>query len=384
LKEESISNPQRGRGQRPRSSTAAILLVAGLAGGLLYVAHAAFVPIALAVLFALLLSGPVESLHRRRIPRSLSALLIVVIFLSILGGTVDLLWTPAQTWLAAAPRTAQVIQRKLGPAARIMQRIDAVTNRAGHLTDGTVNVAAATPPILTPAAPESGGLVVQTRELLLGFVTVGVLTLFLLAAGPPVLARMSAAFASDDHAMHILKVIQAVRGELGRYYATIALINLGLGATTAAAMWALGMQNPVLCGAVAGVLNFIPYVGSATTFFILTIVAFVSFDGVGRVFAVAGSYLALATLEGQLVQPVLVGQRLELNPIIVFLALWFGGWFWAIPGIILAIPSLVALKVVAEHSEYGAPLVEFLSPGKAKRFKPRREQQRESARARAA
>jgi predicted PurR-regulated permease PerM len=94
--------------------------------------------------------------------------------------------------------------------------------------------------------------------------------------------------------------------------------------------------------------------------------------------------LALATIEGQLVQPLLVGQRLELNPIIVFLALWFGGWFWAIPGIILAIPSLVALKVVAEHSEGGAPLVEFLSPGKAKRFKPRREQQRESARAKAA
>jgi predicted PurR-regulated permease PerM len=143
---------------------------------------------------------------------------------------------------------------------------------------------------------------------------------------------MSATFASDDHAMHVLRVIQAVRGELGRYYSTIALINIGLGASTAAVMWAAGMPNPVLCGAVAGVLNFIPYVGSAATFFILTIVAFVSFDGVGRVFAVAGSYLALATIEGQLVQPVLVGQRLELNPIIVFLALWFGGLVLGDPG----------------------------------------------------
>jgi len=384
MNEESTSIPQWGRGRRPRSSTAAVVLVAGLAGVLLYVARAAFVPVALAVLFALLLSGPVEGLRRRRIPRTLSALLIVVIFLSIVGGTVDLLWTPAQAWLAAAPRTAQVIQRKLGPAARIMRRIDAVTNRAGHLTDGTANVAVATPVPSTSAAPDSGNLVIQTREFLLGFVTVGILTLFLLAAGPPVLARMSGAFASDEHAMRILRAIQAVRGELGRYYSTLALINVGLGATTAAAMWALGMPNPVLCGAVAGVLNFIPYAGSATTFSILTIVALVSFDDVGRVLAVAGSYLALATIEGQLVQPVLVGQRLELNPIIVFLALWFGGWFWAIPGIILAIPSLVALKVVAEHSEYGAPLVEFLSPGKAKRFKPRREQQRESAKPKAA
>lgn len=111
--------------------------------------------------------------------------------------------------------------------------------------------------------------------------------------------------------------------------------------------------------------------GSATTFLVLTIVAFVSFDGIGHVLAVAGTYLGLATIEGQVVQPLFVGQRLELNPIIVFLALWFGGWFWGIAGIVLAIPTLVALKVVAEHSRHGGPLIEFLSPSQAKHFKPR-------------
>lgn len=78
-------------------------------------------------------------------------------------------------------------------------------------------------------------------------------------------------------------------------------------------------------GALAGVLNFIPYVGSATTLLILTVVAFVSFDGVGRVAAVAATYLGLATIEGQIVQPLFVGHRLDLSPVIVFLALWFGG-----------------------------------------------------------
>ena len=85
------------------------------------------------------------------------------------------------------------------------------------------------------------------------------------------------------------------------------------------------------------------------------IVAFVSFDTIGPVLAAAGGYLGLATIEGQVVQPLLVGQRLELNPIIVFLALWFGGWFWAIPGIVLAIPALVALKVAAEHHDVKCP-----------------------------
>jgi predicted PurR-regulated permease PerM len=135
-------------------------------------------------------------------------------------------------------------------------------------------------------------------------------------------------------------------------------------------MMALGMPNPVLWGALAAVLNFIPYVGSATTLVVLSVVAIVSFDSVGRVLAVAATYLGLATIEGQILQPLLLGRRLELSPIIVFLALWFGGWFWGIAGVVMAVPCLVALKVAAEHSVHGTPLVEFLSPSIAKRLIP--------------
>jgi predicted PurR-regulated permease PerM len=344
------------------------LLVSGLAGALTYFARGAFIPVALALLFALLLSSPVEVLHRRGMPRSVSALLILAIFLGLVGGTVNLLWEPAQKWLAAAPHTSLTIQRKLGPVARVMHRIDIVTNRAGHLTDAG---ASAGPPVITVAAApgNSDGLLAETRAALLAAITVVVLALFLLAAGPPVLARMSAAFASDAQASQALRVIEAIRSEVGRYYATIALINLGLGAATFGAMLALGMPNPLLWGVLAGMLNFIPYVGSATTLLILAVVALVSFDGVERVVAVTATYLALATIEGQIVQPLFVGQRLKLSPIIVFLALWFGGWFWGVAGVVLAIPSLVALKVAAEHSAHGAPLVAFLSPGTAKRLR---------------
>jgi len=350
---------------------ALIVLAAGFVGVLLYFAHAVFIPIALALLFALLLSGPVEALNRKGLQRSVSAILILLIFLGFVGGAVEVLWNPAQSWLTAAPRTSQIIQHKIGPVARFLQRLDAISARAGHLTDGKSAPAPAASPAPAQAPGQSDGLLTQTRELLISVVTVVILTLFLLAAGPPVLARMTAAFAKNTQATHVLQVIEAVRSEVGRYYATIALINLGLAVATCLLMMLIGMPNPVLWGAVAGILNFIPYVGSATTFAILTVVAFVSFDGLGPVFAVSGGYLALATVEGQVVQPLMVGQRLELNPIIVFLALWFAGWFWGIAGIILAIPSLVALKVAAEHSDGGKELVEFLSPNKAKRFSPR-------------
>jgi predicted PurR-regulated permease PerM len=202
------------------------------------------------------------------------------------------------------------------------------------------------------------------RTVVLSCVTVIILTLFLLSGGPPMLARMTAAFASDLKSAHILAVIEKVRSEVGRFYVTTALINVGLGIATSLAMMACGMPNPFLWGTMAAVLNFIPYVGATTTLMVVTIVAIISFDGVGHAIAVAGSYLALATIEGQFVQPLLVGRRLQLNPLLVFLALWFGGLFWGIAGIILATPTLATLKVVAENSAGGKQLLEFLSPHK--------------------
>jgi predicted PurR-regulated permease PerM len=144
-----------------------------------------------------------------------------------------------------------------------------------------------------------------------------------------------------------------------------------MGLATAGVMMALGMPSPFLWGAAAALLNFVPYVGSATTLLLLTLVAFVSFDTLGRVAAVAGCYLALATIEGQIVQPLVVGRRLELNPLIVFLALWFGGWFWGIPGIVIAIPTLVSIKVISEHVRGGRALQEFLSPNAVSRYHPK-------------
>jgi len=173
---------------------------------------------------------------------------------------------------------------------------------------------------------------------------------------------MSSALASDLKSNHTLRVITAVRTELSRYYGGLAMINIGLGAATAGAMALLNMPNPLLWGAVAGVLNFIPYVGSATMLLLLLIVAFVTFSGLGHVALVGASYLALATIEGQIVQPLIIGRRLDLNPMIVFLALWFAGWFWGVAGIVMAVPALVSLKVVAAHSRRGRPLTEFLGP----------------------
>jgi predicted PurR-regulated permease PerM len=362
-------------------STSMRILAALAIGALLYFAHAAFVPIALAALFALILVGPVEALHRLGLPRSIGAIAVMTLLGCLIGATVNLLWTPAQSWWAGAPTTLRIIERKVRPISQFMSRVEALTSRADQLAEASAPPARASersapngsPPVVAevpggelapqPAhAPMAVLIFDQTRNMVIGLVTVVMLMLFVLAGGPPMLARMSAALASDLQATHMLRVITAVRTELSRYYGGLALINFGLGLATAGVMALLGMPNVLLWGAIAGVLNFIPYVGSATTLVLLTVVAFVTFPNGGHVALVAACYLGLATIEGQVVQPLVIGRRLELNPMIVFLALWFGGWFWGVAGIVMAVPTLVALKVVSANSLNGSPLAEFLSP----------------------
>jgi predicted PurR-regulated permease PerM len=336
--------------------------VLGAVCTLLYVAHVAFVPIALALLFALILSGPVEALFRLHVPRSLSATIILIIVLGLVAGIVNFMWAPTQHWLVAAPQTMRVVKRKLHPAIRFITHVEELRSTAGSIAAASQPAGATVVATATADADAPVLILDATREVMVSVLTFVIVTLFLLAGSPPMLARMTAAFVDDLNAGHVLAIIEKVRGEVGRFYVTTAIINIGLGLATAGAMTLCAMPTPLLWGVLAAVLNFIPYAGSTTTLIVLTLVAFVTFDGIGHVLAVAGSYLLLAMLEGQIVQPLFVGRRLKINPLLIFLALWFGGLFWGIAGVILATPSLLTLKVVAEHAINGKPVMEFLGP----------------------
>lgn len=343
----------------PGRSGRALPVLASLAvGALLYFASEVFIPVALALLFSMILSSVVEALRGWGVPRTVAAFLVLAVITSGVAVVVDLLIEPAHAWFVGAPQTLKVIERKIRPVETVIRRVQSITSHASPAGTTTTNRPAPTP----EPAVSTATLMSATGSTLACTMTVVLLTLFLLSGGPPMLARMTASLAKNLQAAHVLKIIEAVRSELGHYYLTVALINLGLGLATSLLMKLLGMPNPFLWGTVAGILNFIPYVGSATTLALLAIVSLVAFDSLGQVFAVTGSYLALATLEGQVVQPLLVGRRLDLNPILVFLAVWFGGWFWGVAGIVIAVPALVAVKVAASHGKGTAAIVEFLSP----------------------
>jgi predicted PurR-regulated permease PerM len=334
-----------------------------LIGALLYVGHAAFIPVALALLAGLILSGPVEMLFRLGLPRGLSALLILVVALGAAAGLIALVWTPSQQWYASAPHTLATIQKKVTPVARLMTHVEELTNRASQVAA----VPAAGQPATVAVAQESAprAVLAAVRDSAIGLMTFLIITLFLLAGGPPMVARMTAAFFDHLKAHHVQKYIDKVRAEVGHFYVTTALINIGLGIATTLVMMAWGMPTPYLWGALAATVNFIPYAGATVTLMVVTLVAFVTFDGLGHVIGVAMSDLALAAIEGQIVQPLLVGRRLEVNPLLIFLGLWFGGVFWGIAGVILATPILVALKVIAENAVDGHSMLQFLGPNES-------------------
>src|SRR5580693_7156154 len=109
------------------------ILALGGFGLLLYFAHYAFIPIALALLLALVLSGPVEALYRYGVPRSLSALVILAIAFGLIGALAMSLSKPAQYWYGEAPQTIRAIKQKIAPAAKIVNRVDDIGTSAGSI-----------------------------------------------------------------------------------------------------------------------------------------------------------------------------------------------------------------------------------------------------------
>jgi predicted PurR-regulated permease PerM len=338
----------------------AVILLSLLAVGVvLYWAQDVFIPVAVALFLALLLTPLVERLQRLRIRRGLAVAMVVIVVFAAAAVAINAVWSPAAEWLARAPQTMRKIDPRLRPLREMFERVDEVAQRAGQLAQGEAAVAGP-PAIVTPVAGESTAL--AFTKSFFEWMSVVPFTLFFLAGGPPLLARLGATLAGNEASVKALRLTEAIRHEVGRYFGTVALINLGLGIATGLSMYALGMPNAVLWGVLAGVLNFIPYLGPIAACVIITGAALVTYPTLGRALAAPGIFIVLHLIEGQIVQPLAVGRRCEVNAVVILLGVWFGYAFWGIPGMMLATPVLVALKVAAQYQPNWRVLRDFLSP----------------------
>jgi len=324
-------------------------------------ARALLMPIILAILFSLLLSPIVGWLRKLRLPEPVGAALVMVALVSGIVFAIYTLAEPAAQWLDKAPESLSTAESKL---RKLKQPVADVQRAAEKIEAMTQLQAAKKPREVVVQTPGLGAFITsRTPYLITGLISTLVLLYFLLASGDLFMRKTVRLIPTWRDKVHAVEVGREIQRELGRYFFTVTLINGALGIATAIAMRALGMPNPLLWGAMAMLLNYIPYLGPSTTLAVLSMAAVMSFDDLNRIWPVPAVFLALVVLEGQLIQPIVVGRSLRLNPVMVFVAFLLLGWLWGIAGMFLAVPILVTLKVICDHVERFAALAEYLGRG---------------------
>ena len=199
-----------------------------------------------------------------------------------------------------------------------------------------------------------------TRNFASGFFTTILFLLFLLVSGDTFLRRLVEILPSFSNKRQAVDIFQQVESDISAYLVTITLMNAAVGIGTAMVMWLTGMGDPILWGAVAFLLNFVPILGPILGVVMFVLVGLLTSDTLLQAFLPAGLYLGIHLIEGQLITPMLLARRFILNPVLVIISLVFWFWMWGAPGAILSVPMLAITKIICDRIRPLAAFGHFL------------------------
>ena len=285
------------------------LLIIGIIAGL-YLAKAFFLPITMAFIVGTMLSPAASFLERCRIPRAVAAVLIVAAAGAGVAFMVSLIASPAVEWSGKLPELGAMLKEKL------------------HVFDR---------PLM---------LWQELQSMLGGPDTLTTLHLPKIDWVQPTLEFLSPTFAEFLLFVATLILFIASWRELRRMVTTI---NVGVGIATGLICAITGMPNPAGLGALATILNFIPIIGPVAMFAVLIVVGLVAFPTIGAGLLAPAVFAVMTFLEGHFLTPTIVGRRLALNALAVFMALAFWTWLWGPMGAFLSSPLLIVALIVKEH-----------------------------------
>ena len=322
----------------------------------LYFGRAFFLPVVLALVLNFLLWPVVRGLARLRIPEPAGAGIVIAATFAAVGFAGYELSAPVSEWLARAPAFASKLQREIRSVRQPMERV----TRATEQITTPAPSAEHTPmvQIQKPGVLEQG--LIHAWDFVGALVVVVVLLYFLLASGDLFLLKLIRVLRRFEDKKRAVQIAREIETNISRYLLTQALINAGLGTAGGIAFWLLGLPNPALWGVLGAVLNFIPFLGSMALIAIVFVVASSTFPTLGQALLPPAAYAFLGIVEGTFISPYVVGRRLRLNTVVVFLGLTFWGFLWGIPGALLAVPMLAMMKIVCDYIEPLAPIAEFL------------------------
>lgn len=328
-----------------RLAQISIILVAVVAcATALVVARAVLIPIVAAVIIGSVIGPAIEAMSKRGIPTVVGSTLIVLAIIAAFYGAAVALAAPLAEWTARAPEIGATLQDRfasLKPALHTISSFIDSIEAVGRVAE---------PPMVVKVADS------RMLESVVGVITpaIGELILFIgsllffLAGRIQIKRRVVQAMTPRTTRLATLRVFREIEERLGAYLVTATFINIGLGIATTAMTWALSLPNPILWGALACVLNYVPYLGPAVMAIILTVAGIVTFPTVFLGLMPAAAFLVITSIEGQILTPYIVGRRISLNPFAVFLSMALWTWLWGPVGTFLAVPLLIAAMATAD------------------------------------
>jgi predicted PurR-regulated permease PerM len=321
-----------------------------------YLAQAFLLPIILALLLTFLLGPLVRGLARLRIPEALGALLVIVVALATFGLAAYQLSDPVTDWVRKSPQLASELRAKLRAVREPVERATQQVEKLAEAPGGRPR----TPRVEVKEDSWSEFLVDRTTTVLVNGFVILVLLYFLLASGDLFLRKLIKVLPRFQDKKRAVQIAREIELSISRFLFTQTLINAGLAAVATGAFWLIGVPNPLVWGVLTGVLNYIPYVGALVSAAVVTLVTLVTYDSFGPPLLAGAASLVINSIEGYLVTPWIMGRRLLLNPVVIFLGLTFWGWLWGVVGALIAVPILVMVKIFCDHIEPLAPIGEFL------------------------
>lgn len=317
----------------------------------LYLAHQIVLPIILAVLTSLLLAPLVKKAYVKwHVPRMVSSLLLVLLVLAGIVGVGFAVAMPALDWAGKAP---QGISRLLVGESSFKQQIERVSQSAKEVEKSVEDLSEeeeTEKPTTVVLQTESwrSQLMSKARNGVAGLALALALTYFLLVGGDRLIRNLVKQLPRAQRKT-ALRITHDSQSQIAQYLGVLGLSNLSVGVTTGLMCWAVGLPDPAVWGIVAALARFIPYLGVILTIALLAVVSAISLETVWMMAIAPLGYLALTTLVGFFIEPWIHGFRMAINPVVIFISIFFWGWLWGPVGVLLAVPLMTVIQVVLKQ-----------------------------------
>lgn len=343
-----------------RAVPAALAVVTTLAALYsLQVARPVVMPLVVALLLHLLFSPLVRRLKSVGVPTVISSAAILVALLVGLYLAGSSLIEPAREWLKDAPTSLRQLSREFEEIKRPFQEVKQLGEEVGQITELESDTASS-PKVEIRDQNVLDRFVENIPEFLASVAVIFLTAFFLMSAGDGLAHKVVGLGKSWRAKSQIIRVCRGIQNGVSRHLRTITMINLSLGLVTGLALYLMGVPNPQLWGAMVALFNFAPYAGAIVSTLVLTVVGVTSGETMTEALMVPGVFVVLTSLEGAVITPLVLGRRLNLSPLVVFLSVVFWGWLWGIPGALIGVPIVSSIQVLLANVPATRPIARLM------------------------